>query len=139
MYYFQSVLQELGKGVRIEKGVQVYMPHNVSIGDNSFLGTDSLYAFDRIELGSNVLIAPEVLMITRNHKYSNVDKTIKEQGYTYAPIDIQDDVWVGFRAIILPGICIESGAIVAAGAVVTRDVSGHTIVGGIPARVIGER
>jgi maltose O-acetyltransferase len=138
--YFRTVLESIGHNTRIEQGVKIYTPGNVSLGDGCFLGArTNLYAFDKIKIGDNVLIAPEVLMITRNHVFSDATKTIREQGYVYAPIVIEDDVWLGFRAIVLPGVRIGRGAVVAAGSVVTNDVPARAVVGGIPARIIKKR
>jgi acetyltransferase-like isoleucine patch superfamily enzyme len=115
-FYFRSVLNSLGNASRIEKGVRIKPPENVSIENGSFLGRDTaLYAFDKIIIGNNVLIAPGVILLTRNHLFSeSSNKTIREQGYEYAPITIEDDVWIGIRAIILPGVKIGQGAIIGA-------------------------
>jgi acetyltransferase-like isoleucine patch superfamily enzyme len=78
-------------------------------------------------------------MITRKHGFSDVDKPMSHQGYTNAPIVIEDDVWVGFQAVILPGVTIGHGSIVGAGAVVTKDVEPYTVVVGIPARPLKRR
>jgi maltose O-acetyltransferase len=78
-------------------------------------------------------------MITRKHGFARTDVTISDQGYTHAPIKIEDDVWVGFQAIILPGVTIGRGSIVGAGAVVTKDVPPYTVVVGVPARPLRQR
>ena len=141
VFYFRLVLDSLGRNSRIEQGVRIKPPENVSVGSGSFLGRNTaLYAFDQIIIGNNVLIAPGVILLTRNHIFSeSANKTIKEQGYEYAPITIEDDVWIGIRAIILPGVKIGQGAIIGAGAVVTKDVPAGTIVGGVPSKIIKQR
>ncbi|TOB35760.1 hypothetical protein CGK06_26050 [Vibrio parahaemolyticus] len=78
-------------------------------------------------------------MISRNHKFSDIDKYIKEQGYQNAPIVIGNDVWIGFNSTILPGVSIGDGAVIAAHSVVTKDVPSYTVVGGIPAKEIKKR
>jgi acetyltransferase-like isoleucine patch superfamily enzyme len=78
-------------------------------------------------------------MITRKHGFGDIERPMSEQQYTSAPIIIEDDVWVGFQAIILPGVTIGRSSIVGAGAVVTRDVEPHSIVGGVPARLLRKR
>jgi acetyltransferase-like isoleucine patch superfamily enzyme len=113
----------------------------ISIGNNCFIGVGSnFYAWnERIIIGNNVMIAAGVRMITRKHGFADLQIPMTEQGYTNAPIFIEDNVWIGFNAILLPGIRVGEGSIIGAGAIVTRDVEDHTIVGGIPARLIRHR
>ena len=85
-------------------------------------------------------MGPRVVIYGRDHIFARTDIPMMDQGMSpFAPIVIEDDVWVGAAAIILKGIRIGKGAIVTAGAVVTDDVPHHSIVGGVPARVIGSR
>ncbi len=84
-------------------------------------------------------MAPDVIILTRNHKFDSVDTPIQEQGGTTKPVTICDDVWLGTRVIVLPGVTIGKGAIAAAGAVVAREVPEFAIVGGCPAKVIKYR
>lgn len=140
MLYFQAALASLGPGSKIAGGVRIDHPENVWLGQGCFVGERCiLYGYDKITIGDNVLIAPDVLMITRNHVFSDIAVPIREQGYRQAPITIEDGVWIGFRAIVLPGITIGRGAIIAAGAVVTNDVPAYAIAGGVPARLIKRR
>jgi acetyltransferase-like isoleucine patch superfamily enzyme len=87
-----------------------------------------------LQIGANVSISPEVMLITSSHKLNDPDFGVQDQ-----PITIEDFVWVGSRAMIMPGVTIGRGAVVAAGAVVTKAVPPYTIVGGVPARVMGSR
>lgn len=138
--HMQRSLGGAGDGLRLESGVKFVTPSNIHLGRGTFLGAGTgLFAFDRIDIGADVLIARECLLITRSHIFENRNKTIREQGYTLAPIIIEDDVWLGFRSIVLPGVRIGKGAIVAAGAVVNKDVAPYTVVGGVPAKVIKSR
>ncbi|TNZ55020.1 acyltransferase, partial [Vibrio parahaemolyticus] len=82
-----------------------------------------------ITIGENTLIASGSTLISRNHKFSDIDKYIKEQGYQNAPIVIGNDVWIGFNSTILPGVSIGDGAVIAAHSVVTKDVPSYTVVG----------
>lgn len=85
-------------------------------------------------------MGPEVLIYTQNHCYEDETKPIIQQGYTKTkPVVIGDDVWIGARAIILPGVNIGSHSVVGAGAVVTKDVPDYSVVGGVPAKVIKRR
>jgi acetyltransferase-like isoleucine patch superfamily enzyme len=87
-----------------------------------------------LEIGTDVSISPEVMILTSAH-----DPHHPEFELTLAPVVIEDHAWIGSRATIMPGVRISRGAVVAAGAVVTRDVDALTVVGGVPARPIGVR
>jgi galactoside O-acetyltransferase len=93
----------------------------------------------RIIIGKNCLIGPGVVMRTANHNYSRTDITIQEQGHTAKDIIIDEDCWIGANCVILGGVHIKKGAIIAAGAVVTKNVETLTIVGGVPAKFIKSR
>jgi maltose O-acetyltransferase len=127
--------------LRVSQGVRINNPALVSVGDDVYLGDGvQLYPWnERIVIGSNVLIAAGARLITRKHGFADVDRPMSDQGYNNAPIVIEDDVWIGFQAVILPGVTVGRGSIVGAGAVVTRDVEPYTIVGGVPARLIRHR
>ena len=140
-WHYRALLEYTGKNLRVAQGVRINNPSLVSVGDGVYLGDGvQLYAWDeRIVIGSNVLVAAGVRMITRKHGFADIGRPMADQGYNNAPIVIEDDVWIGFQAIILPGVTVGRGAIVGAGAVVTRDVKPYCIVGGVPARLIRER
>lgn len=112
-----------------------YAPERISVGNHSIIGNDAFLDGRRaIRIANNVNIAGHVHIYTLQHDpQSNSFESVG------APVEIQDYVYVGSRATILPGVTVGRGAIVAAGAVVTKDVPPGTIVGGVPARVIGER
>ena len=81
------------------------------------------------------MMAPEVIISTQNHKYTR--ETF--EGFEKKPVIIEDNVWIGYRAIILAGVCVGHNAIIGAGAVVTKDVPPYAIVGGVPARILKMR
>ena len=93
----------------------------------------------KIQIGNNSLIGPGVVMRTANHNYSRADITIQEQGHTAKDILIDDDCWIGANCVILGGVHIKKGSVIAAGAVVTKDVDSFTVVGGVPAILIKRR
>jgi len=127
-----------GDGINIESGVFVADGRNVRIGSGSGFGSGSrVYG---VEMGDNVIVGPNVVFLKDNHRYEDPLAPIQSQGLTSsAPPIIEDWAWIGERAIILPGRRVGRGAIVGAGAVVARDVPAYQIVGGNPARVIGQR
>lgn len=112
----------------------------LKVGDHSNIGP---YAFigcsGYIEIGSRVMMGPRVNLMAENHNFARTDVPMKEQGVTREFIRIEDDVWIGVNATILAGVTVGRGAIIAAGAVVTKDVPPYAIVGGVPARVLRER
>ena len=140
-WHYSGLLHRAGANLRVAPGVTIHNPGMVSIGDNCFLATGvQLYPWnERITIGNNVLIAAGVRMITRKHGFGDIERPMSEQRYASASIIIEDDVWIGFNAVILPGVTIGRGSIVGAGAVVTKDVAPYSIVGGVPARLIGKR
>lgn len=93
---------------------------------------------ERMEIGRNCMIGPYCYLTDGSHGIV-VDREIKAQPIKAEPVIIEDDVWLGAGAIILSGIRVGRGAVIAAGAVVTKDVPSHAIVAGVPARSIGER
>lgn len=125
----------MGKGSVIHTGARFYEPKNVSIGDDTIIGEQAvLDGRDKIKIGSHVDIASQVMVYNSQH---DIHSATFEA--TNAPVTIEDYVFIGPRAIILPGVTIGRGAVVAAGAVVTKDVPEFAVVGGVPAAVIGER
>lgn len=125
----------IGKNVRLHHGCEIRKPSRLKIGNNTIVGWRSvLDSRGGLEIGENVNISSEASIWTAQH-----DPQSSEFGSVVAPVIIKDRAWISHRAIILPGITIGEGAVVAAGAVVTKDVAPYTMVGGIPAKVIGER
>jgi acetyltransferase-like isoleucine patch superfamily enzyme len=111
----------------------------IEIGSRVFVGFNCEFDIsERLHIGDDVLIAPGCFITDHNHRRSAA-QTIASQGCECRPVVIGDDVWLGAHVVVLPGVSIGNGAIVAAGAVVTHDVPAMTIVAGVPARSIGMR
>lgn len=129
--------EHAGAGLDIQKGAQI--SRSLSIGDNSGVGINCILQ-GKVSIGDNVMMGPEVWIYTRNHKHSDVDIPMKEQGFeTEKPVSIGNDIWIGSRVTILPGVNVGDGAIIGTGSVVTKDVPPYTIVGGNPAKVLKSR
>lgn len=132
---YKSAGMKIGKGSRIHMGARFFYPANIVIGEDSIIGNDAfLDGRDKLIIGNHTDIASSVMIYNSEHDINTEDFRVKD-----APVEIGDYVFIGPRAIILPGVKIGKGAVVAAGAVVTKDVAAFTIVGGVPAGVIGER
>jgi acetyltransferase-like isoleucine patch superfamily enzyme len=134
--FYQRVMQvEMGPGVFFHSGLWLDCRRQLVIGENSVINQRCrLDARGYITIGKNVSISPEVHIITADHDIARDDIGGRER-----PVTIGDFVFVGSRATILPGVNIGEGAVVAAGAVVTKSVGPREIVAGIPARKIGMR
>jgi len=129
-----------GRGTYILSHAIIYHPERVSLGMKVRITCFcQLNGGGGIEIGDNVLIGPGVMIWSQNHRYQRADIPITDQGYDYAKVTIEEDVWIGARSIILPGVHISKGAVVAAGSVVTRSVAPYTVVAGVPARPIKSR
>ena len=113
---------------------------NISIGNRCSVNPFCvLYGHGGLTIGDDVRIAAHVVIVPANHVFARREVLIHEQGLTARGIVIENDVWIGAGARVLDGCRIGRGAVIAAGAVVTTDVSAYRIAGGVPARIIGER
>lgn len=131
------MLRSCGKNVNIEQGAT--FSAKVSLGDYSGIGINARIN-GTCSIGRHVMMGTDVVIITRNHAFDRTDIPMMEQGFEQErPVVIGDDVWIGDRVIILPGVTVGNGSILAAGAVVTRDVPPYSIVAGVPAKVIRNR
>lgn len=131
----------LGERAEIRRGVYIATyTGRVTIGDDCFIGAyAALYGHGGLTIGDEVLIAPQAVIVPANHTFADPSVPIRLQGETRRGVVIEDDVWIATRAIVLDGVTVGRGAVVAAGAVVTRDVPPYAVVAGTPARVVGER
>ena len=108
---------------------------DVFIGDHTRIGLQNTI-IGPVTIGSHVNLAQGITVTALNHNFENAEKHIDEQGVSTTPVTIEDDVWIGANAVILPGVHIGNHCVVAAGAVVTKDVLPHSLVAGVPAKVI---
>ncbi len=108
---------------------------DVTIGDYTRIGIHCTL-IGPVCIGNHVNLAQGITVTALNHIFKDSSRRIDEQGVSTKPVVIGDDVWIGANAVILPGVTIGRHCVVAAGAVVTKDVPDHTLVGGVPAKVI---
>lgn len=131
----RSLGLKMSSNVRFYQGFHIRNPKGIEIKDGSYIGPKVLLdGRKKMYIGRNVVIAYEAIIWTLNHDYNNEKFCVKGDAVT-----IGDYAWICSRSIILPGINIGEGAVVASGAVVTKNVPAYAIVGGIPAKIIGYR
>lgn len=125
--------RKAGSQVRLRMPVVIYDPEKVELGDQVDIGEFThIRASGGLRIGSRVLIASHVTITTREHPVELPRWSVTKD----APVSIEDDVWIGAGAVVLPGVTIGRGAVIAAGAVVTTSVDPFTVVAGVPARPI---
>lgn len=154
----------MGNNVVVERGAMLWVDTDTSyitIGDDSYLfsycilktfdgwikiGSNCtvnnyaiLYGHGGLEIGDNVRIAAQVVIIPMNHIYEDPDTPIWRQGIKAKGIKIEDDVWLGAGAEVLDGVTIGRGSVIGAGAVVTKDIPPYSVAVGVPAKVIKKR
>lgn len=134
----RRIFKRAGRNINIEHGAFFASGRDIEVGDNSGLGLNCRIA-GPLKIGSYVMMGPDVMIFTQNHKNDRLDIPMMLQTDPKRPVVIGDDVWIAARAIILPGVTIGKGAIVGAGAIVTKDVPEYAVVGGNPARIIKYR
>lgn len=112
----------------------------IQIGARSAVGAyNCIMGQGGVEIGEDVLIGPNVTILSENHNFETADEPIRMQGESRQRTVIEDDVWIGAGVVVLAGSHVGRGAVLAAGAVVRGNVDARTIVGGVPARLIGTR
>ena len=155
--YFEGVASlQSGASLKVTDGASIYIGNSVSvsrgvtivaqagsirIGDNVFVGAwSTITAKDKIIIGNDTLIGERVTIRDQDHKIDGLyNVPMAQAGFSVFPITMGSDVWIGAGAVILKGVSIGDGAVIGANAVVSKDVEPRTIVGGVPARVIGYR
>ena len=108
---------------------------DVTIGDHTRIGIHCT-VIGPVCIGNNVNLAQGITVTALNHNFEDTTRKIDGQGISTKPVVIGDDVWIGANAVILPGVTIGRHVVVAAGAVVTKDVPDYSLVAGVPAKVI---
>ena len=139
---------DIGSYTSIERNCWLHCGGNLAehdhgffkIGEYSFIGCNAVIgAGGGIKIGDHVLIGQSVNLHSENHNFLNSELRIDQQGVSYQGIIIEDDVWIGAKVTILDGVRISTGAVIAAGAVVTKSIPEFAIAMGVPAKVTGSR
>jgi acetyltransferase-like isoleucine patch superfamily enzyme len=134
--YLRGWLKRYGTGTGVQLGCRFLNGRKVALGERNVINFGCLLdgRVYPIIFGNDVSIGPEASILTLGHDPQS--GSFADKG---GPVILGDRAWIGYRALVLPGVTIGEGAVVAAGAVVTRDIAPYTIVGGNPAREIGKR
>jgi maltose O-acetyltransferase len=139
-WVYRPFFKQIGKNVEIHDNVLFKFPAEISIGDNTKIAQGCiLVGSSGLIIGQNVMIGAGTKIITSSHNFSNLDIPMINQGLSFNPITIENDVWFGFNTVVLGGVTIETGSIIAANAVITKNIESFVIVGGIPGRIIKQR
>lgn len=141
VWYLSKILRvmKFHKYSKFEFGVYISNAQKLSIGRNVRIN-ENVFLQGEIEIGDDVMIAPNAAIYTNTHEFQSTDIAMVNQGETPSnKVIIEDDVWIGRNVIVLPGIKIQNGAIIGANSVVTKDVEAYTIYGGVPAKLIRKR
>ena len=130
-------LDKCGANIDVEKKTR--FSHRVQLGTNSGIGVGARI-YGPVTIGDDVMMGPECWIYTQNHATEDTTTPMRVQGpQPERPVTIGNDVWIGGRVTILPGVHIGNGVIIGAGAVVTKDVPDFAVVGGNPARILKMR
>lgn len=130
----------IGKRVVFYPGVFIAPGRNMNVGDDvDFAAGVLVTTGGGVTIGDRVLIGYRTQILSRNHKVPPLPERIFDAGHEAAPVTIAQDVWIGANCVILPGVSIGEGAVVAAGSIVTKDVAPGDIVAGVPAKTLKSR
>jgi len=137
---WRPFLREVGDDVVFLGRVSIRGMRGIHLGNHITVNENcTLDGSGELRVGNFVMIAKDACLYSAQHKFDDLAKPMTLQGYEYKQTVVEDDVWIGAKAVILPGVRVGKGAIVGAGAVVTRDVPPYAIFAGVPARQIGDR
>lgn len=136
-FFASMFLTKSGVNIDIQKYTR--FSHFCELGNNSGIGEGSRL-YGRVLIGDDVMMGPQCWIYTQNHEFRYLDKPMRQQGpQREEPVVIGNDVWIGSRVTILPGVHVGNGVIIGAGAVVSKDIPDYAIVGGNPARILKYR
>lgn len=138
--FLRAVGAKIGRRVVFYPGVWICTGRNLRLGDDVDLALGVLITTDGgVSIGDRTLIGYHTQIISGNHIIPAGRGRIFGSGHTKGPVSIDADVWIGAQCVILPGVTIGEGSVIAAGSVVTRDIPAFSIAAGVPAKVIRER
>jgi acetyltransferase-like isoleucine patch superfamily enzyme len=138
----QNASISLGDNVRVDRGVRLLATNSaaLTLATGVRVGLYSVFnGGDDISVGERSLISGFVYLQTSMHGYKDKDIAVQKQGFSHAPVQLEEDTWLGTHVVILPGVTLAKGVVVGSNAVVTKSAAAYSILGGVPAKVINER
>jgi acetyltransferase-like isoleucine patch superfamily enzyme len=137
---YKALCRKLGKEALIYPGVYLVHTYGLEIGSRFSVNSGAMIdGRGGISIGSSVMVGPHTVLVSSSHQFKNMLEPMSSRDHIMQPLVIKDDVWIGANAFIKGGVTIGQGVVVAAGSSVLKDVEDFKIVGGIPARTIGDR
>jgi maltose O-acetyltransferase len=137
---YRPFFARLGSSFVVSDGATIKYPDQIAVGDHVTINTGCfIVGRGGLTIGNDVMIGAGAKIVTTSHRHERTDIPMRVQGLETTPILIEDDVWLGFDVVVLPGATIRRGAIVGAGAVVSGEIPKYAIAAGSPARVIRTR
>tara|TARA_R110002096_G_scaffold91753_8_gene207665 strand:- start:9762 stop:10175 length:414 start_codon:yes stop_codon:yes gene_type:complete len=129
------------KKLQIGRSVNISNPSTVVFGDNVVVNADVYLVSSEfpIIIGNDCLIAPRCFIQTLNHNYERKNVVINKQGYRGAGVFIEEDCWLAYGTMLMPGVTIRKGSVLSAGSVVTKSTESYGVYAGVPAKKIKER
>ena len=134
----RPIFDKCGDNVNIESGARFATGGGISIGSGSGLGVNCS-VHGPLRIGDNVMMGPEVTILTHTHNIERTDIPMGQQGMRVAEVVVGNDVWIGMRVVIMPGVKVGNGAVIGSCAVVTKDVPDFAVVGGVLGTIIKYR
>ncbi len=137
---YHALCKKLGRDALIYPGVYLVHTYGIKVGDRLSVNSGAMLdGRGGITIGDSVMIGPNAVLVSSSHMYRQVAQPMTSCDHEMQPLVIGDDVWIGANTFIKGGITIYNGVVVAAGSIVLHDVDEYKIIGGIPARIIGDR
>ncbi len=137
-FLLAGFLKQSGKNITVESNIFFGDGRDIEIGNNSQINEECWIR--NCKIGSDVMIAPYVMILNYGHNINDVNTPMIKQGVKlYPQTIIENNVWIGARVVILPGVKIGTGSVIGAGSIVTKDVENYTVVAGNPAKFIKSR
>ncbi len=138
-FALRHIIENCGQNIVVKQDCYFGKGERLQVGDRSQLGHNARID-QQVTIGADVVMGPDVVIMTNHHAFDDLSKPVNQQGkLPVKPVVIGNDVWIGTRSIIMPGVQVGDQAVIGAGAVVTKDVPTRAIVGGNPARIIRYR
>jgi acetyltransferase-like isoleucine patch superfamily enzyme len=138
--FYRLMFKRIDSFCFIYPGVYIVHSYGLSVGKSFSINSGAMIdGRGGVNIGNYVMIGPNAVIVSSNHEMYNLDKPMTCHNHALNPVTIGNDVWIGANTVINAGVVIGNGAVISSGSVVTKNVQDYQIVGGVPARLIGDR